>query len=216
MFHAGVDKNELVAFRIEREVLVLQGFAVEEDEAAGLTEARSELVHNAALHAAVVVLGALADLGEFELVDGPAVEQVIDGESEGALKGGRRREACAERHVAGKNGIEAFNLAATLDGFAAHAEDVASPESFRLVRLFKSEFGIFVEVQGVSPDLIGSVRLDFSHYALVDGSREDVASVVVGVLADEVDTSGGSIDRCALPEERDKFFVNSVLHFIKC
>jgi hypothetical protein len=36
------------------------------------------------------------------------------------------------------------------------------------------------------------VNLDFRHDSTVDGAREDIASVVVRVFADEIDTAGRS------------------------
>ena len=57
MFHARVNKNQFVALRIKREVLVLQCFAVKTDETAFLSENRGELIHDSAFHATVVMLG---------------------------------------------------------------------------------------------------------------------------------------------------------------
>ena len=86
VFHAGIDENQLVSLGIEGEILVFESLAVQADQAALLAENGSELVHDAAFHAAVVMLGALADLGKLELVDIVA-EELVDGKGERALKG---------------------------------------------------------------------------------------------------------------------------------
>ena len=86
MLYAGIHEHELVALGIEGEILVLKSFAVEADEAAFLSEDRGELIHDTALYSAVVVLRALADLGEFELVDTVA-EEFVQRECEGAFEG---------------------------------------------------------------------------------------------------------------------------------
>ena len=90
MLHAGVNENELVSgsLRVEWEVLVLQCLAVQADEASLLSEHGCELVHDAAVHTAVVMLGGLSDLGKFELV-GHIVEEIVQSICECALKGCR-------------------------------------------------------------------------------------------------------------------------------
>ena len=57
MFHARVNKNQFVALRIERKVLVLQCLAIKTDKAALFSENRCELIHDSAFHATVVMLG---------------------------------------------------------------------------------------------------------------------------------------------------------------
>ena len=211
MLYAGVHKNQLVAFGMEGEVFVFQGFAVEADEAAGLPEAGGELVHDAAHHAAVVMLCALAYLGKFELVD-IVVEQFVEGEGEAALEGGRRRKACTQRNVACEHGVEALHGAAALDGFAADAKDVAGPLLFGLVFLAKAEDGLVFVVQAVHVDSVLAVGFDFRDYAFVDGAGEHVAAVVVGVLADEVDAPCGCEYSAAFSEKFDKFGMDFLLH----
>ena len=88
MLDARIEENELIAmlFGIEREVLEFHRAAVQTHEVAGLSEHRSELVHDAAFHAAVVVLCALTDAGKLEFVDSEA-EKLIESERECAFKG---------------------------------------------------------------------------------------------------------------------------------
>ena len=76
VLHARIQQNQLIALRVEREVGVFQRTAVQTDQVAFLAEHRGELVHDAAVHAAVVVLGRLADLRQFELVDTAVIEVI--------------------------------------------------------------------------------------------------------------------------------------------
>ncbi len=155
-----------------------------------LAEHAGELVHDAAVHAAVVVLGALAYLGELEFVDGVAVEEVVECEGEARLQGCRRAEACAVGHIAGEGGVEAVHLAAALLNLAAHAEDVAGPGGLGSVLLAEAELAVsVVEIDADEAHFVGAVGLDFGHYHLVDGAGKYEAAVVVGVFANEVDAA---------------------------
>ena len=79
MFHHRVDEYQFVAFRVEGYIFVFQPAAVEAYQVAGLTEDGGKLVHDAALHAAVVVFGSLSYLGQLKLVYAQTVE-VVQGE----------------------------------------------------------------------------------------------------------------------------------------
>ena len=146
MLHAGIHQNETVAFRIEWEVLVFQSLAVETDKTSALSEDRCELIHYAAFDTAVVMFGGLSDLGKGEFVDA-VVEQVVECESESALKGSRRRKTGTQRNVTCEHRVEAFYLSATLGSLAADSENVGSPGLLRLVLFIETEFDEFVIVQ---------------------------------------------------------------------
>ena len=79
MLHHGVNKHEPVAVDAEGEIFVLKRTAIETYEAVLLSEHGCELVHNAAIHSAIVVLGGLTDLGKLEFLNGVAVEKVVQG-----------------------------------------------------------------------------------------------------------------------------------------
>ena len=76
VLHARIEQDEFVTLGVEREIGILQRTAVQTDQVALLAEHRGELVHDAAVHAAVVVLGRLTDLRQFELVDTAVIEVV--------------------------------------------------------------------------------------------------------------------------------------------
>ena len=127
VFYYRVDQHKLMSFGVEGEVFILHRAAVEAHQMVFLAEHRGELVHNAAVYAAVVVFCRLADSCKFEFVDGVAVEQVVQGKSEAGFECGGGAESGAEGNVAGEYGVETFDRAAALDDFATNAEDVACP-----------------------------------------------------------------------------------------
>ena len=188
MLHARIQQHQLIALRIEREVGILQRTAVQTDQVALLSENRGELVHDAAVYAAVVVFGRLADLRQFELVD-TAVIEVVQRKGIGRLQRCRRRHAGAQGHVSGKHRVEAADLAAALLNLAADAEDVACPALGRFVRLVQTELRAFAQVERIGAHPVRAVEPDRCDNPLIDRPREDEAPVVVRVLADQVDAA---------------------------
>ena len=158
--------------------------------------------------AAIVVLGRLTDAGELELVDLVVVIDVVQREREGRLQSRRRRHARAEGHIARERGIEALDLAAALQDLARHAEDIARPRLRGFVLFVKAELGIILQIDRVGADLVRPVGFDLGHHALVDGSREYEAAVIIGVLADKVDTSGRSVQLARAAEMLGEFLAN--------
>ena len=157
------------------------------------------------------MLGALAYLGEFELVDS-VVEEFVEGECEGAFQGCGGAEACAEGNVTCEDGVESFHLAAALDGFPADAEDVAGPLLVRLVLFLEAELHVFVIVEREGAHLGRAVDLHFRHDTAVDGAGEHVTAVVVGVLTDQVDPAGRCEHRPFGTEQSLEFFLDLRLH----
>ena len=188
MLHARIEQDEFVAFRIEREIGIFQRAAVQTDQVALLAEHRSELVHDAAVHAAVVVFGGLADLRQLEFVD-PAAVEIVQRKSVSRFERRRRRHAGAQRNVAREYRIEAADLAAALLNLAADAEDVARPALGRFVRLVQAELRAFAQVERISAHLVRAVEPDRRDNTLIDRPREDEAPVVVRMLADQVDAA---------------------------
>ena len=137
---------------------------------------------------------ALTDLGEFKLVDLVVIEQVVQGKGKTRLQCCRRRQSCAQGHIAGKHGIKALHCATTLDGLAAHTEDVACPLLLRSILLIETELTVSVHVHTVNAHLGSAVDIDCSHDVLVNGSGEHKSAIIVGVFADEVNTTGRCID----------------------
>ena len=196
---------------IEREILEFHRTAIQTHEIAGLSEYRSELVHDAAFHAAVVVLGALTDSRKLELVDSEA-EKLVKSECECAFKGSRRGHSCSKRNITGENCVEAAYIAASFLDLTAHTENVACPALCRHVFFCKSEFAVLIKIESECTYCICAVCLDLSHHPFIDCSGEDESSVVVGMLADEVDTSCRGKEFTFCLEKGLEFFSYSGFH----
>ena len=91
VLHTGIEKHQLVAvlLRIEREVFKFHRTAVKPHKIALLAEAGSELVHDSALHADIVVLGCLTYAGKLEPV-GIEAEKIAERIGKSALERCRR------------------------------------------------------------------------------------------------------------------------------
>lgn len=160
------------------------------------------------------MLGRLADARKLKFVDGVAVEEIVESESEAAFKGGRGAEACAERHIAGENGVETLDFAATFDYLAADAEDISCPLLGGSVLFLQSEFSVFIDVDRENAHLLGTVGGDFRHDDFVDGSGKHESAVIVGVFADEIDTSCRRVDDSVFAESFLEDRVDFLLHEI--
>ncbi len=189
MLHPRVDKHKLVAVELEGEILELTRAAVEAHQIVLLAVAACELVHDAAVHAAIVVLRALTDTGQLHAVELIVVEQIVERKCKAALQSSRRRQAGTQRHIAGEHGVEALHLAAALDDLAAHAEHVARPLLLGSVLLVQTEFSRRVKVDRIQLHAVCAVGAYLGHDSLVNGAREYESTVVIGVLADEIETS---------------------------
>lgn len=215
VFYFRVEKHQLVTVGLEGEIFEFHGAAVETHQVVFLTEDGGELVHYAAVYAAVVMFGGLTDTGKLELVDGVAVEHIVHGEREAAFESGRGGKTGSEGHIACEDGVEALDFTATLDDFAADSEDIAGPLLGGSILFAETEFGVFVDVDGEDADGIGAVGGDFGHDYFIDGAGEHEAAVIVGVFADKVDTSGGGIESAFLAEflleDGADFFLHDIL-----
>ncbi len=207
VLHHRVNKHQGMALGVERIVFIFHRAAVEAHQMVFFAEHAGKLVHYSAVHAAVVVLGALADTGKLELVDAVAVEHIVDSESKAGFECGRRAEAGAKRHVAGKHGVEALNLAAALKHLAAHAEYIARPRLRRCVALGEAKLGVIIYIYRKDTNFLAAVGADLGHYHLVDSAGEHEAAVIVGMLAYEVDTSGRGIHSAVTSEASLESFV---------
>ena len=193
MLYFAVEQHYLVALGIEGEIFMLERAAIETHQAVFLAEHAGELIHDAAIHAAVVVLGALADLCQLELVDFVFIEQVVEGKGKARLQRCGRRKAGAQRHIAGKYRIKALYRATALDGLAANAEDIACPLLLRCVLLVEAELTVGVHVHTENTHLVGAVDVDCSHDILIDSPREHKATVIVGVFTNQVNAASRCI-----------------------
>ena len=178
---------------VERVIDMFACLAVETYQVSRLAEDGSELVHDAALYAHVVVFGGLPYQGEGHFVEAER-EHVVERKCVGALECGRRAHARTERYIAGEYGIEPRRLASSLCYLAAYTEDIFGPQWLWGIALFEAEFTAFVEVEGRGADTIGAVEAYCSRDAFVYRSGQNESAVVVGMFAYEVDTAGRGVD----------------------
>ena len=87
----------------------------------------------------------------------------------------------------------------------------------RMVFLVHAKLTIVLFVNGVGANFVATIQSNASVDAFVDGTRENIATIVVSVFADEVDTAWGSVDNTliskALLENGFQFF-SSHIHSI--
>ena len=97
----------------------------------------------------------------------------------------------SEGNIPRESAVESLDLAAALENLAANSEYVTGPVLLGLILLSKAELDIFVVVDRECLDFVSSIGLDLDHDTAVDGSREHVAAIIVGMLTNKVDSSGG-------------------------
>ena len=177
----------------------------------GLAETGDSLVHDTAVHADVLVLGALSDLSQFQALNLVVAEEVVETVGEAALEGCAGAHACSEGHITCKGGVETFDGNAESHHLAADTEDIASPRGLGTCGVVEGELNAILQVNAIGVNVAGAVGLDFGNHALFHGAGEHETVVIVGVLADEVDAAGGCIDiSCAAIEVLDEAAANVV------
>ena len=174
---------ELLGFRLSLVLKVHVGKAA---------QAHSGLVHQTAGLTIVVVLGALAHLGECDGLDGGCAPEGFHGTTVCGLDSSRAGKAAARGDRAGEGEVEALGLNVQSSDFVGHAADEARGRAL-LGRL---------NIQRVERDLKGGVALIGNadlvgvgcHGDAVNGDIEragdDVATLVVGVVATDLGTAG--------------------------
>ena len=168
--------------------------AVDQEGVAGLPARRNQLVHDPALTADEAVLGAL---GQQRDVGGPQVVQRVQGlqqRGHGHLQRGRRRQARALRHITGNGQLHALQRHSALAQHLEHAAHVVRPGMPGAAgdgRIDAELVHRVAEVAGGHADHGVAARARGHQGLEVDRAGQHEAVVVVGVLADQVDTAGG-------------------------
>jgi hypothetical protein len=178
--------------------------SVEEERVLGVGEARRHLVHDPAANAGVLDLGTLGHLRDPHVV-GRQREQCAQGAQRRHLERRARRQADAHRQLRGDVDVERGHVVPCVDHFAHATEDVA-PE--RLVGEGVDRVGERPGEAGGAQRELASGRARERHGRLLrQRDRQHEAVVVVGVLAEEVDSSGRFRgDLGAAAERRDESF----------
>ena len=193
MLLIGIRHDELHAVEHDRCVLIVQRRAVEEDGIVLLTHRTRELIHDTAIHAGVVVLGILTDQREVHIRDIAEAEQITDDKAGQHLEGGTGAEAGAVRDVTVYHDVEsALELEATLLERPHHAHRIGDPALF-LQRGERIEccldHTVAAQVHAVETKL--PVLTTTCSCIGTDGqcARENVTTIVVRMLTDQVHTS---------------------------
>ena len=186
---AAVHDHDRHPVRGHRHRLVGQRPAVEQDRVAGAARPDGDLVHDPALHAGVVVLHALGEESRLGLaqLDAPRRRQP---ERDGDRERGRRRQAGADRHVAGDEKVgPAGRLRGLRGDLAGDAEHVARPQRMARGRRAEPPARLAEPVGHDANGAVGAGPHDRVR-AAVDRHREHEPARVVGVVADQVDAAG--------------------------
>ncbi len=191
--HVGIDDKHGNGRIAHRHQLGFPRAAVEQQHLVFPAHDGNELVHDAARHSGIFVLGLLAKQRLFNRIKffaGDGFEQRGGGHFKGCAAG----QTAAERHGRVNHRIEAAGIQSAGEESGNDADGIIGPRAFRkrLQRFRKVHGGGFVAEGGVKPDL---VRLLGRTIGGDDGvelnrHRKHKTIVVVGVFADDVDATG--------------------------
>ena len=192
----GTDLNEheriAVILKVELELLGLRLSLVLKVHVGKAAQAHGGLVHQTAGLAVIVVLGALAHLGERDGLNGGRAPERLHGAAVRGLDGGRAGKAAARGDGAGKGKVEAFGLNAKGCDFVGHAADEARGRALlgllniqRVEHDFKRRIALVGDANLVGVGCHGdAVNGD------IERAGDNVAALVVGVVAADLGTAG--------------------------
>ena len=205
MADVGVGDDE-PQVRRDRNGARLERAAVDQKRVPGHAAGGDVLVHDAAAHADEIVLGPLAHLGGRHRLEGQArggEESVRDAD----LERGRRAQSGSERNVAPHDEVGADKAATALLQHRRDAEHVVRPvvTTARRGGRVEVELARGVHEHGVDADPAVVTRRAGDERRKIQRRRHDEAVVVVGVLADQVDSSRRAADRRLAAEAQPEF-----------
>ena len=189
VFHLRIHQHEFVTLWIEGEVFELTATAVQTHQRTSLTVYRSKLVHNTAVATHILVFCALTHASEFHLLYFVATPNVVERKSINRFERSRRTHTSTEGNIACKRSVESFNGNTEFHHFTANTEDVACPASRWSLSIVQREFGVILQVDGVSTNSARAVGFDFSDHTLLHSTGENKTIVVVSVFTNQVDTT---------------------------
>ncbi len=187
---------------------------VDEDRLPGLPERAGQRIHRADGNAEELCLDALRQRADGAIVEGQLQEGAKSPQQRHDERGARR-QAAAERDVRADDRVEPRHLDARGRQHVRDALDVVEPVTAS--RLPSDDVGRALRVvgHGVAERADGAVLVggDGHARALRDHRRQDEPAVVVGVLADEVDTPRRlTADRLAAAEMTDELVCGNLCH----
>ena len=188
--------------------LVNQGTEIRLDEHSRLSRQTGNLVEQSAFATGVFVFRLLSDLGERNGFDRDSVE-FGKAKSRTHLQRGGRRETATQRDVPQKHSQKTFFDVVSLDQSGKGTLYVVLPSVVLFVRtdVVQVENNLVHQVRGNQSAFGRATRCRREESAAVDCRREDESLVVVRVVAQHLDPSGGVRDGRRLPAELlDKLF----------
>ena len=174
---------ELLGFRLSLVLKVHVGKAA---------QAHGGLVHQTAGLAVVVVLGALAHLSERDGLNGGRAPERLHGTTVRGLDGGRAGKATARGDGAGEGEVEALGLNAKSCDLVGHAADEARGRALlSLLNIQRVERDLKRGITLVGDaNLVGVGRHGYAVNGDIERAGDDVAALVVGVVAADLGTAG--------------------------
>lgn len=191
VFHAGITDHQAEGVG-DGNVGGFEGSAIEEDGMAGLGMGGDELVHDPAVGAGEMVFGSLSGEGETAEVRG-MTGGGEEGEAEAHFEGGGRAQAGAEGDLPGEPDIGSLEFEAIGFQFHGDASEVITPVVLeRGAWIIEIHDDGFPKVVGVGMEEAIGAWGEGGMDREMDGGGEDEAVVVIGMFADEVDTTWGA------------------------
>ena len=118
-----------------------------------------------------------------------------EGPGGGHLQRGRGRKPRPQRHVAGQHAFPALELHAGVLQAPGHALEVLDPAGLLVLQAGDIELADFLVVDRVDIHAAVASRPQGDPGGPIDGQRQHEAVVVIGVLADQVDSPRGPHDK---------------------
>ena len=194
MVGANLNEHERIAviLKVELELLGLRLSLILKVHVGEAAQAHSRLIHKTAGLAVIVVLGALAHLGERDGLNGGRAPERLHGAAVSRLDSGGARKAATRGDGAGKGKVEALGLNAQSSDFVGHtAHEACGRALLGLLNIQRVERDLKRRIALVGDaNLVGIGR----HGNAVDGDIEragdNVTALVIGVVAADLGTAG--------------------------
>ena len=186
----GVADDQAVALG-DGNQLVFQTPTVDEQRVVPSTEGDDILVHDPTAHADELVLGPLAENGPLDPIElEPSYH--LEGVGRRDLQRSRGTQPRGDGHIAGDHHVHSVKRIALPLQRPSHAPLIVAPSLVIIVPDFiEGELGPPTKIRRVQRHAAILPRSRGNDHVPIDGRRQDEPIVIVGVLADQVHSSGG-------------------------
>ena len=207
VFYFTVGDHDLCIFQLDRGILVFHCICVEKDSIVFFAHGDSELIHDTAVASVEIIFRVLSDQGQVghgQFCNAVKVSQ--DNACEN-LQGCGRGKTGSVRDISPDDHIKAAVQKVSFFGECPYdSKRIVRPVIFFFIcqvvkeSLHNSEF---VKVHGIEVHLAVVALSGSSICTHSKSAGENVASVVICVLTDQVDTARGKIEMCpvSIPEK---------------